>query len=359
LHSQPDGGILGRHKVGDLNLKRADLINTDVVIIGAGPVGLFAIFQCGMAGLTCHVIDALDVVGGQCSALYPDKPIYDIPGFASISAQDLVLNLQQQAVPFAPVYHLSQSVTGLQPSEQGRWRLQTSRGQDFDAGAVIIAAGVGAFEPKRPPLAELETYENLGPGRGVNYLVNPLDAYTDKRIVIAGGGDSAVDWALALKDTARSVALVHRRASFRAHQASLDLLQKAAAAGQIELATPFQLAALQGENLQGVRIEDLDGNSRILEADVLLSFFGLVQKLGPINDWGLDIDNKRIVVEPTTAATNRPGIFAIGDIARYPHKQKLILTGFSEAAFAAQAAHRHIHPDDPLRFQHSTTKGLP
>lgn len=342
-------------------MNNSDNIKTDVVIIGAGPVGLFAIFQCGMAGLKCQVVDALDDLGGQCSALYPDKPIYDIPAIAEITAAELIANLQKQAAPFQPTYHLGQSVAGLQATDDGRWAVETSKGQRFDAGAVIIAAGVGAFEPRRPPLDGLETFESMGPGRGVNYMIKQIDAYADKRIVIAGGGDSAVDWALALVDTAKSVTLVHRRDKFRAHEASLKQLQAAVKNGKIELAVPFQLSALNGNSsgLSAVVVKDLDGNARQIEADVLLSFFGLSQKLGPINDWGLDIDKKRITVEPTTAATNRAGIFAIGDIARYPHKQKLILTGFSEAAFAAEAAHNHIHPETPLRFQHSTTKGLP
>lgn len=361
MHRLPVGGILREQISGGPIVKNNGIIKTDVVIIGAGPVGLFAVFQCGMAGLGCHVVDALDEIGGQCIALYPDKPIYDIPGFAKISAVDLIANLQRQAAPFAPTYHLGQAVSGLQQGAGGRWQLTTSTGQAFDAGAVMIAAGVGAFEPKRPPLTGLPIFEAMGPGRGVNYLVKQIKAYANKRIVIAGGGDSAVDWALALAPTATSIVLVHRRTKFRAHEGSLEQLQRAVDAGQIKLVVPFQLAALQGDShgLSGVAVEDLDGNSRLLPADVLLSFFGLSQKLGPINDWGLGIENKRITVAPTTAATNRPGIFAIGDIARYPNKQKLILTGFSEAAFAAEAAHNYIHPDTPLRFQHSTTRGLP
>lgn len=342
-------------------MNKTNTIKTDVVIIGAGPVGLFAIFQCGMAGLKCQVVDALDDLGGQCSALYPDKPIYDIPGFAKITATELIENLRTQAAPFEPVYHLGQSVAALQATDDNRWHLETSNGQLFNAGAVIIAAGVGAFEPKRPPLQDLAMYENMGPGRGVNYLIKHIEAYAGKRIVIAGGGDSAVDWALTLAENAKSVSLVHRREKFRAHQASLDQLGDAVKAGKIELVVPFQLAELEGDSngLSYVIVNDLDGNSRSIEADVLLSFFGLSQKLGPINEWELDIDNKRIVVDPTTAATNRAGIFAIGDISKYPHKQKLILTGFSEAAFAAEAAHNYIYPESPLRFQHSTTKGLP
>ncbi len=342
-------------------LTPAETTKTDVVIIGAGPVGLFAVFQCGMAGLRCHVIDTLAQIGGQCTALYPEKPIYDIPGFPQISAADLITNLTAQARPFDPIYHLSQSVCALRKGRRSRWSLLTSAGQQFDAGAVIIAAGVGAFAPRRPPLDGIETYESLGPGRGVNYWVREREPYRGKRVVIAGGGDSAVDWALNLADLAKSVTLVHRRARFRAHEASLDQLRRAVDGAHIDLVVPYQLAGLIGgpDDLTAVIVEDLDGDSRHLPADVLLSFFGLSQKLGPINDWGLEIDKKRIGIDPTTAQTNLPGIYAIGDIAGYPHKQKLILTGFSEAAFAAEAAHGHIHPDRPLRFQHSTSKGVP
>ena len=342
-------------------MNQQQINKTDIVIIGAGPVGLFAAFQCGMMGLECQIIEALDAPGGQCHALYPEKPIYDIPGFPEISAADLIKNLQQQAAPFSPGYYFSQTVTELQPSDEGRWRVTTSLNQVFDAGAVIIAAGVGAFEPKRPPLAGIEAYEQLGPGHGVNYFLGPIDAYKNKRIVIAGGASSSVDWALALADQAKSLALVHRRDPVRATEANLDALKKRTEAGKIELITPYQLANLTGDNsgLSAVEIKDFDGNSRCLEADVLLACFGLSQKLGPIVDWQLDIDKKRIAVDPTTAETNRAGIFAIGDIAVYPHKQRLILTGFSEAAFAAEAAHRHIYPDTPYKFQHSTSKGLP
>lgn len=342
-------------------MTHTEITKTDVVIIGAGPVGLFAAFQCGMAGLQSHIVDSLEDAGGQCTALYPEKPIYDVPGFPKITGAELVHNLQVQAAPFKPAYHLGQSVIALEDQGSGRWSLETSKGVKLDAGAVIIAAGVGAFEPKRPPLAGLEMFETMGPGRGVNYMVKHVDSYAGKDIVVAGGGDSAVDWALALVDVAKSVTLVHRRHKFRAHEGSLDLLEKAVEGGRVNMVVPFQLAALKGsdDDLEQVIVADLDGNHQTLKADVLLSFFGLSQKLGPINDWGLDIDKKRIFVEPTTAATNRPGLFAIGDIANYPHKQKLILTGFSEAAFAAEAAYNHIHPDTPLRFQHSTTKGVP
>lgn len=276
-------------------------------------------------------------------------------------AAELIQNLRQQAAPFTPKYHMGHMASELEKSNDGRWQLTTSKGTILNVGAVIIAAGVGAFEPKRPPLDGLEIYERMGPGAGINYFVQSISSYADKDVVIAGGGDSAVDWALALVDVAKSVSLVHRRDRFRAHEASLKKLRELADARKINLVVPYQLTGLLGDetSLHTVRVEDFDNNTQNLSADVLLAFYGLSQKLGPIADWGLDIENRRIETEPTTAQTNQPGLFAIGDVAVYPHKQRLILTGFSEAAFAAEAAHRHIHPDVPLKFQHSTTKGLP
>ena len=336
-------------------------IKTDVAIIGAGPIGLFAAFQCGMAGLKCHLIDPLDAPGGQCIALYPEKPIYDIPGFPRISAEELIENLIQQAAPFAPQYHMGKTVNGLKGMGDGRWELTTSTDTSFNVGAVIIAAGCGAFEPKRPPLDGLEVYERLGCGAGVNYFVKNIEAYEKKNVVIAGGGDSAVDWALTLVGVAKSIFLVHRRDRFRAHEASLKALRKMVISKKIHLYAPFQLTGLIGDkkSLRTVQVVDLNGQSKDLDADVLLACYGLSQKLGPIAGWGLEIKNRRIKTNPTTAQTNQSGLFAIGDIAVYPQKQRLILTGFSEAGFAAVAAYRHINPDVSISFQHSTIKGLP
>ncbi|WP_207477770.1 NAD(P)/FAD-dependent oxidoreductase [Arenibaculum pallidiluteum] len=331
--------------------------STDVAIIGAGPVGLFAIFECGMLRMRCHVVDSLDMVGGQCTALYPEKPIYDIPAHPAIDAGDLIARLEEQAAPFEPVYHLGQRVERLSPLDGGRWRLETSAGTVIEARAVVIAAGVGAFGPNRPPLDGIEAYE----GRSVHYLVKRRQDFAGKRVVIAGGGDSAVDWAISLSEVASRVMVVHRRPKFRAAPESTARLDQLARDGRIELVVPYQLAGLEGADGQitGVRVETLEGETRLLEADALLPFFGLAMNLGPIAEWGLNLERNHITVEHGTAATSAPGIFAIGDIATYPTKLKLILTGFAEAAHAAHAIFPLVHPGEVLHFEYSTSKGVP
>ena len=329
---------------------------TDVVVIGAGPVGLFAVFECGMVRLRCHVVDVLDETGGQCTALYPEKPIYDIPGHPRIDAAELVRNLEAQAAPFQPVYHLGQRVERLDRIGDG-WRVVTSRNVEIDARAVIIAAGVGAFGPNRPPLDGIEAYE----GSGVLYYVKRREDFRGKRVVIAGGGDSAVDWALSLQEVADRVMVVHRRAKFRAAPESEARLQALAAEGRIELVVPYQLQAVEGQGgrLDAVVVATLDGETRRLEADMLLPFFGLAMELGPIASWGLALDRDLIVIDPMNCATSAEGVHAVGDIASYPGKLKLILCGFSEAAMAARAIHARVHPDAPLHFEYSTTSGVP
>jgi thioredoxin reductase (NADPH) len=329
---------------------------TDVAIIGAGPVGLFAVFECGMLEMRCHVLDALDAPGGQCAALYPEKPIYDIPGYPRIDAAMLVERLVEQATPFAPAYHLGQAVTGLDAAAD-RFVLTTAAGVRILARAVVIAAGGGAFGPNRPPLAGIEAFE----GKSVFYLIRRREDFRGKRVVIAGGGDSAVDWALSLSELAERVMVVHRRAKFRAAPQSLARLEQLAEAGKVELVTPCQLAGLEGEGgrLSAVVVADLAGGQRRLEADCLLPFFGLATDLGPLASWGLAFDAHRIVVDPASCMTSRPGIFAIGDIAAYPGKLKLILSGFAEAAAAAHAIHPLVHPGEALHFEYSTTKGVP
>ncbi len=332
-------------------------ITTDVAIIGAGPIGLFAVFQCGMLNMRCHVFDALEAVGGQCTALYPEKPIYDIPGHPEILAQDLVSNLKMQADAFKPVYHLDNQVVGLSEDADGGWCITTSKGEAITARAVIVAAGVGAFGAKRPPLEGIEKFEN----KSIHYLVRNREQYRDKRVVIAGGGDSAVDWALSLSEITKSVAIVHRRAKFRAAPGTGEKLIEKSRQGAVEIVTPFQLAGLDGDGgqLTAVIVRDLDGNEKRLQADFLLPFFGLSQNLGPITGWGLDMDHNHISVDPATCATSRETIFAIGDIVTYPGKLKLILSGFSEAAIAANAAYAKVYPGQTMHFEYSTTKGVP
>lgn len=333
------------------------LHQTDVAIIGAGPVGLFAIFECGMMKLKCHVVDPLDMVGGQCSALYPEKPIYDIPAHPNISGQALIDQLTAQAAPFEPVYHLGQQVTELQATNNDRWRLTTSSGTTIVARVVIIAAGVGAFGPNRPPLENLEEFE----GKSVFYYVKNREDFRNKRIVIAGGGDSAVDWALSLSEIAEHVSVVHRRPKFRAAPESIDQMTALVESGKLDLVTSYQLDSLLGQEgqLEAIRLASLDGGTKDLPADVLLPFYGLAMNLGPIADWGLGLENKHIVVDPLTMSTNQPGIFAIGDIATYKNKLKLILSGFAEAAQAAHQARALVFPDEVYHFEYSTTSGVP
>jgi thioredoxin reductase (NADPH) len=333
-----------------------------VAVIGAGPVGLFAIFECGMLKMRCRVIDTLEVIGGQCAALYPEKPIYDIPGYPQVMAQELVDRLAEQAAPFDPVYHLGQQVTGLERHEApdgngSRWRLTTSTGTVIDATAVVIAAGCGAFGPNRPPLAGIEDYE----GTSVHYLVQRREAFRGRRVVIAGGGDSAVDWAISLAELAEKVYVVHRRPKFRAAPESVERLHRLAESGKIELVIPYQLAALEGDGrqLSGVVVADMTGVRKLIAADSLLPFFGLSMNLGPIADWGLQLDHHHITVNPATSETSAAGIFAIGDIAHYQGKLKLILTGFSEAAMAAHAIRPLVYPGEALHWEYSTTKGVP
>ena len=299
---------------------------TDVVIVGAGPAGLFSVFQCGMLKLKTHVVDVLDHAGGQCQALYPEKFIYDIPAHPRLTAQELVERLLVQAEPFSPVYHLGRQVVSLARTSDNRWRAGLSDGSEIVAGAVIVAAGCGAFGPNRPPLAEIERYE----GRSVHYFVARREQFRGKRVVIAGGGDSAVDWALNLAEIAERVMVVHRRPKFRAAPDSEAKLHALAEQGALDLVVPYQLQGLDGKDgvLRAVRVATLEGEIRVLPADDLLAFFGMSMDLGPIAQWDLTMDGAHIDVNPATMLTNLPGVFAVGDICTYPGKLKLILMGY-------------------------------
>jgi thioredoxin reductase (NADPH) len=329
---------------------------TDVIIVGAGPVGLFAVFQCGMLKMKCHVIDSLEQTGGQCTALYPEKPIYDIAGYPVIMAGDLIARLEEQAAPFTPVYHLNQQAVALEKTGDG-FTMTTSNGTIIKARAVIVAAGAGAFGPNRPPLENLEQFE----GKSVFYMVRQRADFAGKKIAIAGGGDSAVDWAISLSDLAEKIYFIHRRDKFRAAPDSVDKLNAIAATGKIQMVIPAQLHALDGRDgiLENLVVADLDGRETSLPCDVLLPFFGITPQLGPIAEWGLDLAHFHIPVDQQTSQTHVPGIFAIGDVATYPHKLKLILTGFAEAAQAAHAIHPLVFPGEALHFVYSTTKGVP
>lgn len=341
---------------------------TDVAIIGAGPVGIFMIFQCGMLGLRCHVIDALPAIGGQCTALYPEKPIYDIPAYPRITGGELIARLEQQAHPFSPSFHLGQKVISCEAQDtknpsSTRFTLTTSAGITLDAGAVVIAGGAGIFGPNRPPLSNLEAFE----GTSVHYMVPNKDMFAGKNLVIAGGGDSAVDWALALAPIAQSLTLVHRRDRFRALPESVRQLHELADAGTLSLAIPRQLKSLGGNpdtgQLTEVTLAPIgDGEDQTLATDHLLAFYGLAADIGPMAEWGLqwgqNADKHRLPVTPSSCETSRSGIYAIGDMALYEGKLKLILQGFSEASMAAHHLFKRLRPDDVLDLAHSTDKGI-
>jgi thioredoxin reductase (NADPH) len=331
-------------------------LETDVAIIGAGPAGLFAVFELGMLQLSSVLIDALAETGGQCAALYPEKPIYDIPAHPKLEAADLITALERQIAPFHAPRLLGGRVNSL-AGTAGAFTLGTERGDTVRAKAVLVAAGAGAFGPNRPPISGLAAYEATG---AVQYYVRRREDLRGQRVVIAGGGDSAVDWALALKDIAR-VAVVHRRAKFRAAPDTVAQLHAAAAQGEIELVIPYQLQALHGTDgrLAAVEVATLQGETRWLPADRLLAFFGLATDLGPLAGWGLDLALHRVRIDPATCQTNIPGVFAIGDVAAYSGKLKLILQGFSEAAVAAHAIYGVVHPGQVPHFEYSTTKGVP
>lgn len=329
---------------------------TDIVIIGAGPAGLFSVFEAGMLKIKCHVVDTLEHIGGQCSALYPEKPIYDIPAHPKILANDLIDSLHEQAAPFEPVYHLNQRVDKLEKIGNGHFLVETSKGTKIECKAVIIAAGCGAFGPNRPPLEGIEKFE----GKSIFYSIRFKTEFEGKNVVIAGGGDSAVDWALSLSEITKKLYVVHRRDKFRCAPESAEKLKALAAEGKIEMVVPFQLDGVKGDGdkLKSVLVKDFDGNVKELEADYLLPFYGLAMELGPIANWGLNLHKHFIEVDVATMQTSIPGIYAIGDICTYKNKLKLILNGFAEAATACHDIYKIVHPDTPFHFEYSTSKGI-
>lgn len=335
----------------------ASSLTTDIAIIGAGPTALFAAFEARMLRLDCVLMDVLDSIGGQCAALYPEKPIYDIPAHPAITGGDLISALETQIAPFNIPRLLGSRVCRL-TGESGAFTLHNERGDTVQAKAVIIAAGAGAFGPNRPPLEGLDVYEK---SQAVQYYVKKRSDFNGKKVVIAGGGDSALDWALSLSDVAEHIYLLHRRDRFRGAPETLAQVEARVQSGRIEKVVPYQLHALHGHDgvLHHVEVSTMKGEKRQLEAEALLPFYGLSTDLGPITEWGIDTHRSTIPVNHATMETSSAGIFAIGDVASYPGKMKLILQGFSEGAMALHAAHHIARPDTALRFEHSTSLGKP
>lgn len=325
---------------------------TDVIIIGAGPCGLFAVFELGLLNLKCHLVDILDKPGGQCAELYPEKPIYDIPACPVVTGQELTDRLLEQIQPFNPTFHFHQMVETLNKREDGKWEITTDAGLKLIAPVVVIAAGGGSFVPKKPPINGIEAYE----GTSVFYAVRQMAAFRGKKIVIAGGGDSALDWTLNLQPIAEHITLVHRRDDFRAAPDSVHKMRNLVKTGTMDLQIG-QISKLHGTNgtLEAVTIKHADKTESTVECECLLPFFGLTMKLGPVAEFGLNLHENLIPVDTEKFQTSEPGIFAIGDINTYPGKLKLILSGFHEAALMAQEAFRVVHPNQKLRFQYTTS----
>lgn len=329
----------------------------DIVIIGAGPSGLFSIFQAGMMGLSCAVIDALPSLGGQCNALYPEKPIYDIPAYPRILAQELIDQLYKQIEPFKPIFFLDQQALSIHQNEDQNFTVTTAANNKIEGRTIIIAAGGGSFGPNRPAIENILEFEN----KSVFYSVTKQEIFQDKKIVIAGGGDSAIDWSFSLSEIASKIYLVHRRNKFKATPESMKRIYTQVEEGKIELVIPYQLHKIHGQNgrLDTVEVIDFDNNTKLIETDYLLPFFGLSMNVGPILDWGIEIEDKHIRVDPSTMQTNIKGVFAVGDIINYPGKLKLILTGFAEAALACHSVYSIINNGAEVHFEYSTTKGIP
>ena len=330
----------------------SETIKTDALIIGAGPCGLFAVFELGLLDIKAHLIDILDKIGGQCAELYPEKPIYDIPGIPMVTGQGLTDALMEQIKPFGATFHLNEMVETIEKIGDPLFRVTTDAGQVFETKVVIISAGGGSFQPKRPPVPGIEAYE----GKSVFYSVRKMDAFRDKDILIVGGGDSALDWTLNLQPIAKSMTLLHRRDDFRAAPHSVEQMRALVKAGKMQMKLG-QVASLEGEGGQvtAAVVKGNDNTTFKVPCNTVLPFFGLTMKLGPVANWGVKLENNLVPVETSAFETNVPGIFAIGDINTYPGKLKLILSGFHEGALMSQKAHRYIYPDKRLVFQYTTS----
>jgi thioredoxin reductase (NADPH) len=330
------------------------MIQTDILIIGAGPTGLFTVFEAGLLKMRCHIIDALPQAGGQCSELYPKKPIYDIPGFPEILAGDLTENLVEQGKQFEPGFTLGERADTIEKLEDGSFIVTTNKGTKHAAPIIAIAGGLGSFEPRKPDIENLDFYEN----KGLNYFIKDPEVYRDKRVVISGGGDSALDWSIFLTDVAKEVTLIHRRNEFRGALDSLEKVQDLTASGKINLITPAVVTKIGGEdNVQHVVVTK-DGEDTQIETDCFIPLFGLSPKLGPIGKWGLEIEKNAIKVDTLDYQTNIPGIFAIGDVNTYPGKLKLILCGFHEATLMCQAAYKILNPGKRFVLKYTTVSGI-
>jgi thioredoxin reductase (NADPH) len=327
-------------------------IRTDALIIGAGPVGLFAVFELGLLDIKAHLVDILDKAGGQCAELYPEKPIYDIPGIPYVTGQGLTDALMEQIKPFGPTFHLGEMVATVEKIGEPLFRATTDRGKVFETKVLIIAAGGGSFQPKRPPIQGIEPYE----GKSVFYAVRQMEAFRGKRLLIVGGGDSALDWTLNLHPLAARLTLIHRRDDFRAAPDSVNKMRALVSSGAMDLKIG-QVTALEGADgqLAAAAVKDNAGGTERIECDAMLPFFGLTMKLGPVANWGLDLQSELVPVDTEKFETNVPGIFAVGDINTYPGKLKLILSGFHEVALMSQRAHRYVFPDKKLVFQYTTS----
>lgn len=331
------------------------MIKTDICIIGAGPVGLFTVFEAGLLKMRCHLIDALPQVGGQLSEIYPHKPIYDIPGYATVRAQELIDNQMEQIKPFAPTFTLGERVDRLEKQEDGSYIVATSEGTEVHCQVVAIAAGLGCFEPRKPEIEGIGKFERIG----VDYMVKDPEKYRDKNIVIAGGGDSALDWTIYLSDIAKTITLVHRSDSFRGAPDSADKVNQLALKGKINLLLSHNLLSLEGQDkLEHVVLSNKNKDTFNTAADYFIPLYGLTPKLGPIAEWGLNIDKNAIEVDTFDYSTNVERIYAIGDINTYPGKLKLILCGYHEATLMVQSAFKYVYPDQKLSFKYTTVNGI-